>query len=207
MAAHSSSEASLMVFEGVTSQSSSLNVETKYKPDAAMANAAVGGNTKFQIIIGQNFKDMKARLERDATAFDLALIRPSNISGQMIKSFGYQPLAVADAPSGVAFVVKKDSTIEKLAGASKARFIMADPESAMVKLAFVEMKTSGLNKDTLGIQHTWLQDMVVYSVESGLADIGTVNYQQAALYEAKGSKVIHCGKEVPGVVLLASKKN
>jgi phosphonate transport system substrate-binding protein len=173
---------------------------------AAVANTAVGGNAKFQVIIGQNFKDMRSRLDKDGTAFDLALVRPSNVSAQMIKAFNYQPLAVSDAPAGVAFVVKANSPLTKLSDAGKARFIMPDAEGAMAKLAFVEMKTAGLKKETLGIEHTRLQDVVLYSVESGLADIGAVNYQQAAQFETKGGKIIHRGKEVPGLVLLASKK-
>jgi phosphonate transport system substrate-binding protein len=202
----SASSASFMVFEGVASQASFLDTETKYKPLAAIADTASGGKNKFQIIISQNFKDLRARLNTNDTAFDVALVRPSNVSAQMIKTFGYQPLVVSDAPTGVAFVVKKNSSITALKDSIREKFFLPDAEGAMSKLAFFEMKQAGLKKEALNIEHTRLQDVVLYSLEAGIADVGAVNFQQAAQFEAKGGKVIHRGKPVPGMVLLVSKK-
>jgi ABC-type phosphate/phosphonate transport system substrate-binding protein len=74
------------------------------------------------------------------------------------------------------------------------------------KLGEATLRDLGFKPKDVNIQYTRLQEVVAYSVESGLADVGVVNPTVKKEWKEKGNPVVLETKPVPNWTIIVSPK-
>lgn len=170
------------IMEGVGKQQNQGEAEAMWEPLQQVVNKTLGAKTRFNLY--QNF----ALIERDIKDqnCDIALIKPVHYAGMAMREYGYEPVVQVGGAYVGNFIVHRDSKIKSYEDLAGKTIMLPDEKSLQSLLAKRYIKEHPLNPPPV-IKHTRLQETVLYSVETGLADAGWVNPTLAAQWVDKGS--------------------
>jgi len=170
------------IMEGVGKQQSQSEAETMWEPLQQVVNKSLGAKTRFNLY--QNF----ALIERDIkeSNCDIALIKPVHYAGMAIREYGYEPVVQVGGAYVGNFIVHRDSKLKSYEDLAGKTIMLPDEKSLQSLLAKRYIKEHPLSPPPI-IKHTRLQETVLYSVETGLADAGWVNPTLATQWVNKGS--------------------
>ena len=201
MSASAQDSVRIGIVEGAGSQQSFADIELKYKPVTELLMTAMGKKSA-KVFLSQDFLTISKRLAN--AEFDVVIIRPGTMTARAVRDAKYVPVVTAESSASAKFIVKGDSKLKTLKDIATVRVMMPDKEAAVSKLGRAELISAGMTPVADKVQYVRLQDVVTFSLENGMADVGVVNPAQAQQWESKGGRVIHSSRAMPGLSVIAS---
>lgn len=193
------------VTEGVTYQSTSKEVQTRFQPLANQLAKAL--QRPVQLVIVPSYKDLRAGLSHQQ--YDLAFIHPAHIALSAIKSGRYKALAWTDGFTdyAVSLLVKPSPSLGKLSDLNGKTVVTTDPESITATMLQAVLRENRLNNGEIRVSHTQYQDALPFYLDNGFAQAGaTAAKGVVKAWTDKGGKVLLTSQALPIKQILASTK-
>jgi ABC-type phosphate/phosphonate transport system substrate-binding protein len=187
------------VNEGATTQVTVAELVERYTPLAKAMERTLGRPVHVEVYP----ETKRFRSEVGAGRFDLIFGKTVNLLAAQIRDKQYRALVKTKNPYVAGFIVKKDSPI-KGPKDLRGRTIMMPEKVFTTKLGEAILRDLGFKEKDVTIQYTRLQEVVAFSVESGLTDVGVVNPTVKRQWQEKGNPVVLETKPVPNWSIIAS---
>lgn len=189
------------VNEGATTQVSVAELVERYTPLAKAMERALARPVHVEVYP----ETKRFRAELAAKRFDLIFGKTVNLLAAEIRDKQFQAVVKTKNPYVAGFIAKKDSPIKTPADL-RGKTIMMPEKVFTTKLGEAMLRDLGFKEKDVTIQYTRLQEVVAFSVESGLADVGVVNPTVKKQWQEKGNPVVLETKPVPNWSIIASPK-
>lgn len=174
----------------------------KYQPLAEVIEKAL--NAEVVVILARDFAKLEENMQRQA--YDLVMARPSDYPARGIRDYKYTLVTTANPDGMCTFIVRKESPLKKIEEAKGARIALPETTSYMAKFCRAELRDHGIEAaKEPKLQYLREQDVVGYSVETSITDIGGVaSYSGVARnWEKKGGRILHRSVKQPYFPLVA----
>jgi ABC-type phosphate/phosphonate transport system substrate-binding protein len=189
------------VNEGATTQVSVGELVERYTPVAKAMERTLG--RPIHIEVYPETKRFRAELTQGR--FDLIFGKTVNLLAAQIRDKQFHALVKTKNPYIAGFIAKKDSPI-KGPNDLRGRTIMMPEKVFTTKLGEAMLRDLGFKEKDVTIRYARLQEVVAFSVESGLTDVGVVNPTVKREWLEKGNPVVLETKPVPNWTIIASPK-
>lgn len=184
--AASASSWRLLINEGVTGETNSFLLLTRYRHLGDFLSQQL----KSKPIYIESIVDIKhfMTLVQSASKPELVFGKSVHQLAKLVRDHGYQPIVRRADPYKAAFIVAKDSPIKTLADASTRRIIMPDAATTTCAVALAELRQQ---KVTPGdVTHLKFQEEVAQYIKNGFGQIGVVNQTVAKKWVEDGGRVL-----------------
>lgn len=189
------------VNEGATTQVSVAELVERYTPLAKAMERTLGQPVHVEVYP----ETKRFRAELAAKRFDLIFGKTVNLLAAEIRDKQFQAVVKTKNPYVAGFIAKKDTPIKKPTDL-RGKTIMMPEKVFTTKLGEAMLRDLGFKEKDVTIQYTRLQEVVAFSVESGLIDVGVVNPTVKKQWQEKGNAVVLETKPVPNWSIIASPK-
>jgi ABC-type phosphate/phosphonate transport system substrate-binding protein len=189
------------VNEGATTQVSVAELVDRYTPLAKAMERTLGRPVHIEVYP----ETKRFRSELALGRFDLIFGKTVNLLAATIRDKQFQALVKTKNPYIAGFIAKKDSPI-KTPSDLRGKTILMPEKVFTTKLGEAMLRDLGFKEKDVTIQYTRLQEVVAFSVESGLTDVGVVNPTVKRQWQEKGNPVVLETKPVPNWSIIASPK-
>lgn len=189
------------VNEGATTQVSVAELVDRYTPLAKASERTLGRPVHIEVYP----ETKRFRTELALGRFDLIFGKTVNLLAATIRDKQFHALVKTKNPYVAGFIARKDSPI-KTAADLRGKTIMMPEKVFTTKLGEAILRDLGFKEKDVTIQYTRLQEVVAFSVESGLTDVGVVNPTVKRQWQEKGNPVVLETKPVPNWSIIASPK-
>jgi ABC-type phosphate/phosphonate transport system substrate-binding protein len=189
------------VNEGATTQVSVAELVERYTPLAKAMERTLGRPVHIEVYP----ETKRFRTELALGRFDLIFGKTVNLLAAAVRDKQFHALVKTKNPYVAGFIAKKDSPI-KGPKDLRGRTIMMPDKVFTTKLGEAMLRDLGYKDKDVTIQYTRLQEVVAFSVESGLTDVGVVNPTVKKHWQEKGNPVVLETKPVPNWSIIASPK-
>lgn len=190
------------VSEGTSGGIDAAEALLKYQPLAGVIEKAL--NAEVSVVLARDFAKLEENMQKQT--YDLVMARPSDYPARGIRDYKYTLVSTANPDGMCTFIVPKDSQLKKIEEAKGLRIALPETTSYMAKFCRAELRDRGIDAaKEPKLQYMREQDVVGYSVENGIADIGGVaSYSGVARnWEKKGGRVIHRSIKQPYFPMVA----
>jgi phosphonate transport system substrate-binding protein len=193
----------LAVSEGTSGGTRPDEIIDKYRPLADVIGKAVKMNVMIEPARSFQRLDEGMRAKR----FDLAMARPSDYPARAVRDYGYRYVANAKPDGHCVFVVPKASAAKSIAELKGKRLVLPEKISYMAQFCSAELRDAGFDL-TRDVQYVKEQEVVVYQLRTGAADLGGVASYSKALkeLEAAGLRELQRSRAQPYMPLVAGPK-
>ena len=189
------------VNEGATTQVSVAELVDRYTPLAKAMERTLGRPVHTEVYP----ETKRFRTELALARFDLIFGKTVNLLAATIRDKQFHALVKTKNPYVAGFIARKDSPI-KSPSDLRGKTIMMPEKVFTTKLGEAILRDLGFKEKDVTIQYTRLQEVVAFSVESGLTDVGVVNPTVKRQWQEKGNPVVLETKPVPNWSIIASPK-
>lgn len=185
-ASASASSWRLVVNEGVTGETNSFLLVSRYRPFCDFLSQQLKGNpVNVEPVVDIKYFMI---LAQSASKPELVFGKSVHQLAKLVRDHGYQPIVRRADPYKAAFIVTKDSPIKTLADASAKKIIMPDASATTCAVALAELRQQ---KVTLGdVTHLKFQEEVAQYIKNGFGQIGVVNQTVAKKWVEDGGRVL-----------------
>lgn len=187
----------LGVTEGVTYQSSDVEIEAKFAPIAKLLSTATKQSVKIQVISSYNAMRNALKLGQ----LDVAFIHPAHVSLEAIKTGSYKSIAWTTGFTDykVTFLCKESEPIKNWALVAGKALVTPDADSITAIMTRSMLRENKLNTATdVKLQTTRYQDAVPFYVENGFAAYGaTASGSVIKTWKEKGGKTCAQSRGMP----------
>jgi ABC-type phosphate/phosphonate transport system substrate-binding protein len=190
------------VSEGSSGGIDAAEALLKYQPLAGVIEKAL--NAEVSVVLARDFAKLEESMQKQT--YDLVMARPSDYPARGIRDYKYTLVSTANPDGMCTFIVPKDSKLQKIEDAKGLRIALPETTSYMAKFCRAELRDRGIEAaKEPKLQYMREQDVVGYSVETGIADIGGVaSYSGVARnWEKKGGRVLHRSIKQPYFPMVA----
>ena len=178
------------VSEGSSGGIDAAEALLKYAPLADLMAKTL--NAEISVVLARDFAKLEESMQKQA--YDLVMARPSDYPARGIRDYKYSLVTTANPDGMCTFIVRKDSPLKKIEDAKGGKIALPETTSYMAKFCRAELREHGIDAaKEPKLQYLREQDVVGYSVETGIADIGGVaSYSGVARnWEKKGGRILH----------------
>jgi ABC-type phosphate/phosphonate transport system substrate-binding protein len=189
------------VNEGATTQVSVSELVERYTPLAKAMERTLARPVHVEVYP----ETKRFRAELAAKRFDLIFGKTVNLLAAEIRDKQFQAVVKTKNPYVAGFIAKKGTPIRTPADL-RGKTIMMPEKVFTTKLGEAILRDLGFKEKDVTIQYTRLQEVVAFSVESGLTDVGVVNPTVKKQWQEKGNPVVLETKPVPNWSIIASPK-
>ena len=189
------------VNEGATTQVSVGELVDRYTPLAKAMERTLARPVHVEVYP----ETKRFRTELALGRFDLIFGKTVNLLAATIRDKQFHALVKTKNPYIAGFIAKKDSPIKNPADL-RGKTIMMPEKVFTTKLGEAMLRDLGFKEKDVKIQYTRLQEVVAFSVETGLIDVGVVNPTVKKQWQEKGNPVVLETKPVPNWSIIASPK-
>jgi len=190
------------VSEGTSGGIDAAEALLKYQPLAGVIEKTLGA--EVLVVLARDFGKLEESMQKQA--YDLVMARPSDYPARGIRDYKYTLVTTANPDGMCTFIVPKDSPLKKIEDAKGLRIALPETTSYMAKFCRAELRDRGIEAaKEPKLQYLREQDVVGYSVETGIVDVGGVaSYSGVARnWEKKGGRVIHRSVKQPYFPMVA----
>jgi ABC-type phosphate/phosphonate transport system substrate-binding protein len=190
------------VSEGTSGGIDAAEALLKYQPLAGVIEKAL--NAEVSVVLARDFGKLEENMQKQA--YDLVMARPSDYPARGIRDYKYTLVTTANPDGMCTFIVPKDSPLKKIEEAKGLRIALPETTSYMAKFCRAELRDHGIDAaKEPKLQYQREQDVVGYSIETGIADVGGVaSYSGVARnWEKKGGRVLHRSVKQPYFPMIA----
>jgi len=190
------------VSEGTSGGIDAAEAMLKYQPLADVMEKTL--NADVSVVLARDFGKLEENMQKQA--YDLVMARPSDYPARGVRDYKYTLVTTANPDGMCTFIVRKDSPLKSLEEAKGGRIALPEAASYMSKFCRAELRDHGIDvAREPKLQYVREQDVVGYSVENNIADIGGVaSYSGVARgWEKKGGRILHRSVRQPYFPLIA----
>jgi ABC-type phosphate/phosphonate transport system substrate-binding protein len=190
------------VSEGTSGGIDAAEAMLKYQPLADVIEKTL--NADVSVVLARDFAKLEENMQKQA--YDLVMARPSDYPARGIRDYKYTLVSTANPDGMCTFIVPKDSKLQKIEDAKGGRIVLPETTSYMAKFCRAELRDHGIEAaKEPKLKYLREQDVVGYSVETSIADIGGVaSYSGVARnWEKKGGRILHRSVKQPYFPLVA----
>jgi len=187
--------------EGATTQVTVAELAERYAPLAKSIERTL--NRPVHVEVYPETARFRTELER--ARFDIIFGKTVNLLAAAIRDKQFQAVVKTKNPYVAGFIARKDSPIKSQADL-RGKTIMMPAKVFTTKLGEAMLRDLGFKEKDVMIRYTRLQEVVAFSVETGLADVGVVNPTVKREWKDKGNLVVLETKPVPNWTIIASPK-
>jgi len=189
------------VNEGATTQTAVAELVERYAQVGKVIERTLG--QPVHITVYPETARFRAALAGEQ--FDVIFGKTVNLLAGAVRDKQFQAVVKIKNPYVAGFITRKDSSLRKPEDMRGKTIIM--PEKVFTtKLAEATLRELGFRDKDVSIQYTRLQEVVAFSVESGVADVGVVNPTVKRQWQEKGNLVLLETKPVPNWSIIVSRK-
>jgi ABC-type phosphate/phosphonate transport system substrate-binding protein len=189
------------VNEGATTQVTVAELVERYTPISKAMERSLGRPVHIEVYP----ETKRFRAELALGRFDLIFGKTVNLLAAQIRDKQFHALVKTKNPYIAGFIAKKDSPIKTPADL-RGKTIMMPEKVFTTKLGEAMLRDLGFKEKDVTIQYTRLQEVVAFSVEGGMTDVGVVNPTVKKQWQEKGYPVVLETKPVPNWSIIASPK-
>lgn len=190
------------IAEGVAEQASFGEMQDKYQPLADYLGRVL--KRKVTLESSQNIKSAIGNMAKGR--YELAFIRPSNVTGRALRDNKYQLVAMCKGEFAASFIVRKDHPFKNPADVLTRTIAMPEESALMTRAGVATLRDLGADPKKMTIRYTRYQEAVNFMVENKFADVGVVAPGQAKAWEKKGGVTFFKSKKLPFWSIIASPK-
>jgi ABC-type phosphate/phosphonate transport system substrate-binding protein len=187
--------------EGATTQVSVGELVERYTPIAKSIERTLARPMTVEVYP----ETARFRTELGKGRFDVIFGKTVNLLAGAVRDKQFHAVVKTKAPYIAGFITAKGSPIKKPEDL-RGKIIMMPERVFTTKLAEATLRDLGLTENDVKIQYTRLQEVVAYSVETGMVDVGVVNPTVKRQWQEKGNPVLLETKPVPNWSIIASPK-
>jgi len=190
------------VSEGSSGGIDAAEALLKYQPLVDVIEQTL--NAEVSMVLARDFGKLEESMQKQT--YDLVMARPSDYPARGIRDYKYTLVTTARPDGMCTFIVRKDSPLKKIEDAKGGRISLPETTSYMAKFCRAELRDRGIDAAREPkLQYVREQDVVGYSVENNIADIGGVaSYSGVARnWEKKGGRILHISIKQPYFPLIA----
>lgn len=190
----------LVVNEGVTGETNSFLLVTRYRPFCDFLSQQLKGKP----VNAEPIVDIKhfMTLAQSASKPELVFGKSPHQLAKLVRDHGYQPIVRRADPYKAAFIVTKDSPIKTLADTSTKRIIMPDASATTSALALAELRQQKITPGD--VTYLKFQEEVAQYIKNGFGQIGVVNQAVTKKWVEDGGRVLAETQPVVNWSLLAA---
>jgi ABC-type phosphate/phosphonate transport system substrate-binding protein len=188
----------MAINEGVTAQVTVAELLERYRPLADMIATTLSRQVNLEVYT--DTPSFRKVLDKDEP--DVVFGKTVNVLARAIRERRYRAVVKMDQPYVAGFIVAKDSPI-RTPQDLRGKTIMLPEGVFTTKLGLATLRDLQLDKQ-VEVRYTRLQEVVAYTVDTGLADAGVVNPTIKKKWQADGKPVLLETKPVPNWSVIAT---
>lgn len=188
----------MAINEGATAQVTVAELLERYRPLADSIAAALSRQVNLEVYT--DTPSFRRVLDKDEP--DIVFGKTVNLLAKAVRDKRYRAVVKMDQPYIAGFIVAKDSPI-RTPQDLRGKTIMLPEGVFTTKLGLAMLRDLQLDKQ-VEVRYTRLQEVVAYTVDTGLADAGVVNPTIKKKWQADGKPVLLETKPVPNWSIIAA---